>query len=98
MSSTNRTGVWEVGPTHAAFALMAAVELDLRGRGSPAARPGSTPTPSGARSNIYVNAHTNVIVDGVGIMGAFVQARDKVEANVGPTPRPCGSTGALMPA
>ena len=29
--------------------------------------------------DVYVNAHTKVIVDGVGIMGAFDQGRDKVE-------------------
>ncbi len=34
--------------------------------------------------DIYVNARTRVIVDGVGVMGAFVQARDKVEAELGP--------------
>jgi len=36
------------------------------------------------RIDVIVNAHTNVIVEGVGIMGAFDQARDKVEAQVGP--------------
>ena len=34
--------------------------------------------------DIYVNAHTRVIVDGVGIMGAFDQARDKVQPELGP--------------
>ena len=34
--------------------------------------------------DIYVDAHTHVIVDGVGIMGAFDQGRDKVEPAVTP--------------
>jgi hypothetical protein len=34
--------------------------------------------------DIIVNAYTNVIVEGVGIMGSFDQARDKVEAQIGP--------------
>ena len=34
--------------------------------------------------DIYVNAHTRVSVEGIGIMGAFDQARDKVEAQLGP--------------
>jgi hypothetical protein len=34
--------------------------------------------------DIYVNAYTRVIVDGVGIMGAFDQARDKVRPELGP--------------
>jgi hypothetical protein len=37
-----------------------------------------------AAVNVYVNAHTRVVVDGVGIMGGFDQGRDKVEAEVGP--------------
>ena len=32
--------------------------------------------------DIIVDAHTHVIVEGVGVMGAFDQARDKVEAQI----------------
>jgi len=34
--------------------------------------------------DIIVNARTHVIVDGIGIMGGFEQARDKVAPEIGP--------------
>jgi hypothetical protein len=84
MGGTSRKGVWEVGPTHTAFALMGGVDIDLR-----QARFTSRETVVHAYAiwsgiDIYVNAHTRVIVDGVGIMGAFDQARDKVTPELGP--------------
>jgi len=84
MGGTSRKGVWEVGPTHTAFALMGGVDIDLR-----QARFTSRETVVHAYAiwsgiDIYVNAHTRVIVDGVGIMGAFDQARDKVAPELGP--------------
>ena len=32
--------------------------------------------------DIVVNAHTHVVVEGIGLMGAFDQARDKVAAEL----------------
>ena len=62
-------GRWD--PTHTAFALMGGVDIDLR-----QARFTSRETVIHAYAiwcgiDIYVNAQTQVIVDGVGIMGAF---------------------------
>jgi DUF1707 SHOCT-like domain len=84
MGGVSRKGVWEVGTTHNSFALMGGIELDLR-----EARFTSRETVIHAYAiwggiDIYVNEHTRVIVDGVGIMGAFDQARDKVAPELGP--------------
>jgi len=84
MGGVSRKGVWEVGPTHTAFAMMAGIDIDLR-----EARFTSRETVIHANAfwagiDIIVNEHTNVIVEGVGIMGAFDQGRDKVAPNIGP--------------
>ncbi len=84
MGGVSRKGVWEVGPTHSAFAMMAGIDIDLR-----EARFTSRETVIYANAfwagiDIIVNEHTNVIVEGVGIMGAFDQGRDKVAPNIGP--------------
>ena len=84
MNSTNRTGVWEVGSTHSAFALMGAIKLDLRDARFTARETVIHAYGCWAGIDIYVNAQTRVIVDGVGIMGTFDQARDKVDAVLGP--------------
>ena len=97
MGATARRGVWEAGPTHTAFALMGGVDIDLR-----QARFTSGETLIRAYAiwggiDIYVNARTQVIVDGVGIMGAFEQSRDRVEAELGPDSPVVRVTGfALM--
>jgi hypothetical protein len=84
MGGTSRKGLWEVGPTHTAFALMGGVDIDLR-----QARFSTRETVIRAYAfwggiDIHVNAHTRVIVDGIGIMGGFDQARDKVAPELGP--------------
>ena len=82
MGSSTRRGVWEVGATHTAVAIMAGVEIDLR-----EARFTSAETVIWAYSfwggiDIYVNEHTQVVVEGFGIMGGFDQGRDKVDADL----------------
>jgi hypothetical protein len=97
MGSTTRKGVWEIGPSHTAFALMAGVDLDLR-----QARFTTRETVVNAFAiwsgiDIHVNAHTQVVVDGVGIMGSFEQGRDKVAPELGPDSPVVRVTGfALM--
>ena len=99
MGGTSRKGLWEVGPTHTAVAMMGGVEMDLR-----QARFTTRETVIRAFGiwsgiDIYVNAYTRVIVDGVGIMGAFDQARDKVQPELGPDSPLVRVTGfALMAA
>ena len=97
MGSTSRTGMWEVGATHTACALMGSVQIDLRN-----ARFTSHETVIHAYAfwagiDVYVNANTRVVVDGIGIMGGFEQGRDKVEADIGPASPVVRVTGlALM--
>ncbi len=97
MGGTRRRGVWEVGASHTAFALMGGVDIDLR-----EARFTSRETVINAYAiwggiDIYVNAQTQVIVDGVGIMGGFEQSRDRVEQELGPDSPVVRVTGfALM--
>lgn len=84
MGGVSRKGPWEVGPSHTAFAILGGVEIDLR-----EARFTSRETVIHAYGiwagiDIYVNAHTRVVVDGFGVMGAFEQGRDKVEPDLGP--------------
>ncbi len=83
MGGSSRAGVWEVGPSHTAFSLMGGVTLDLR-----LARFTGRQTTINAYAiwggvDIVVNAGTRVLVDGVGIMGGFDQARDRVPADLG---------------
>ena len=84
MGGANRKGLWEVGASHTAFAMWAGITLDLR-----EARLTSRETVIYANAiwagiDIIVNARTHVIVDGIGIMGGFEQARDKVAPEIGP--------------
>ena len=82
MGGCARKGAWLVPERHNAFALMGGVDLDLR-----------EATFSARETTIYANAvmggiditvddRTHVIVEGVGIMGAFEQSRDKVPAQL----------------
>jgi hypothetical protein len=84
MGGASRKGLWEVGASHTAFAMWAGITLDLR-----EARLTSRETVIYANAiwagiDIIVNARTHVIVDGIGIMGGFEQARDKVAPEIGP--------------
>ena len=84
LGGVSRKGVWEIGPTHSAFAMMAGIDIDLR-----EARFTSRETVIHANAfwagiDIIVNEHTNVIVEGIGIMGAFDQGKDKVAPDLGP--------------
>ena len=84
MGGTTRSGVWEVGDRHTAFAMWGGVDIDLRQAVFTAPETVIYANAIWAGIDVIVNAHTNVIVEGVGIMGSFDQARDKVEAQIGP--------------
>jgi hypothetical protein len=84
MGGASRKGLWEVGPSHTAFAFMAGIDLDLR-----EARFTARETVIHAHAiwggiDIVVDEHTHVIVEGIGIMGGFDHARDKVAPELGP--------------
>ena len=97
MSGTTRKGLWEIGSHHTAVALMGSVVLDLR-----TARFASRETLVNAYAmwgsiDVHVNAGTRVVVDGVGVMGSFEQARDRVAPEIGPDSPVVRLTGlALM--
>jgi len=84
MGGASRKGVWEVGATHSAFAMMAGIDLDLRQARFTSQETVIYANAFWASIDITVNEFTHVIVDGVGIMGSFDHARDKVEPQLGP--------------
>lgn len=82
MGDCTRKGPWLVPARHNAFALMGGVTLDLREATFAAPETVIYANAVMAGIDIYVDARTHVIVEGVGIMGAFDQGRDKVPAEV----------------
>ena len=84
MGGQTRKGAWEIGPEHHAFTLMGGIDLDLREAVFGADEVVIHAVAVMGGIDIYVNAHTKVSVEGMGVMGDFDQARDKVEARLGP--------------
>jgi hypothetical protein len=82
MSGVDRKGVWEVGPTHTALSVMGGVDIDLREAIFTGPEVVITANTLMGGIDVIVNEHTRVVVEGVGIMGTFDQARDKVEARL----------------
>ena len=82
LGGCTRKGAWLVPPRHQAFALMGGVELDLREAPCSARETGLYAHAVMAGGDITVDSHTHVIIEGVGIMGAFEQSRDKVAAEL----------------
>lgn len=84
MGGASRRGVWEIGATHTAFCLMGGADLDLREAVFAAPEVVITANVVMGGIDVIVDAHTKVIVDGIGIMGDFSQARDRVDPEIGP--------------
>jgi hypothetical protein len=84
MGDCTRKGAWLVPARHNAFALMGAVTLDLREASFAARETTIYANAVMAGIDIYVDSRTHVVVEGIGIMGAFDQGRDKVPAEVTP--------------
>ena len=82
MGDCTRKGAWLVPERHNAFALMGGITLDLREATFAARETVIYANAVMAGIDIYVDARTHVVVEGVGIMGAFDQGRDKVAAEV----------------
>jgi hypothetical protein len=82
MGDCSRRGLWRVPAEHTAFAFLGSVTLDLREAVFEAREVTINAYAIMAGIDIVVNAHTQVIVDGVGIMGEFTQGRDKVAAQI----------------
>lgn len=82
MGDCSRRGVWRVPETHTAFSVMGSVTLDLREAQFAAREVTINAYAIMAGIDIVVNPWTQVIVDGVGIMGDFSQSRDKAPAEI----------------
>jgi hypothetical protein len=79
LGGVTRKGAWLVPERHTAFTMMGGVDLDLREATFAAKETTIYANAIMGGIDIYVDAHTHVIVEGVGIMGAFDQGRDRVE-------------------
>jgi hypothetical protein len=84
LGGASRKGTWELGATHTAFAMMAGIDLDLREARFTQRETVIYANAFWAGIDIVVNEFTHVIVDGIGIMGGFDHARDKVPPALGP--------------
>ena len=82
MGDCTRRGVWRVPEQHTAFSMMGSVTLDLRQALFQAREVTITAVAIMAGIDIIVNAQTQVIIDGVGVMGDFSQSRDRVPAEI----------------
>jgi hypothetical protein len=78
MAECSRRGAWEVPPKHNAFAVMGSVILDLREARLNAPETTIEAYAIMASVEVIVNQRTRVLVDGIGVMGEFNEARPKV--------------------
>ncbi len=84
MSETKRVGQWLVPAEHRAAAFMGGVKLDLREATFAAPETVIVANAVMGAVDVVVDPYTHVVVEGVGIMGEFSQARDKVPAQITP--------------
>lgn len=75
MGGVDRKGVWAVPREFTAFALMGSIHLDLRQAQFPGPEVTLTLNVVMGGADVVVNRNTHVIVDGVGILGAFEAPR-----------------------
>jgi hypothetical protein len=85
MSETRRSGVWQVGDSHWAFALMGSVVLDLRRATFTGRDVVITANAFMGSVEVIVNPHTHAVVEGVGVMGSFGEGRAKAPDEAGPS-------------
>lgn len=98
LGGASRRGVWELGGTHTAFAMMAGIDLDLRQARFTQRETVIYANAFWAGIDIVVNEFTHVIVDGIGVMGGFDHARDKVAPVLGPDSPTVRVTGVALMA
>jgi hypothetical protein len=82
MGGVSRKGAWLVPERHTAFTMMGGVELDLREATFAARETTIYANAVMGGIDIVIDARTHVIVEGIGIMGAFEQTREKVPAEL----------------
>lgn len=77
MAETRRSGPWQVGQSHSAFALMGSVVLDLRQAIFSAREVVINASALMGGVDVVVNPHTHVICEGHGFMGDFSESRSR---------------------
>lgn len=82
MGECARRGVWEVPHRHVAASVMGSVVLDLREARFTAAETVIDAYAVMAGIDIIVNPYTRVVIDGIGVMGEFGEARARVMAEL----------------
>lgn len=75
MAETKRNGLWEVGPSHTAFALMGSVVLDLRQAHFAAREVEITANTVMGSVEVILDAHIQAVLDGTPLMGEFGESR-----------------------
>ncbi|HSV41556.1 MAG TPA: DUF1707 domain-containing protein [Nocardioidaceae bacterium] len=80
MSETRRSGPWQVGASHSAFALMGSVVIDLRQAVFTHREVAINASALMGSVDVIVNPYTIVICDGFGFMGDYSESRPRVEA------------------
>ena len=80
MGETTRKGIWDVGPTHAATALMGSVVIDLREARFPDGEAIINANAVMGSVSVLIDAHTDVRVEGTGVMGSYTELRAEVDA------------------
>jgi hypothetical protein len=93
LGGTDRTGTWEVGPTHTAVAIMGGVKIDLRNARFSARETVINAFAFWAGIDIFVNAGTRVVVEGIGVMGPSTRDATRSSRSSGPTHPWSASTG-----
>lgn len=78
MSETKRSGHWQVGPSHTAFSLMGSVVIDLRQAQFTSREVILNANTVMGSIEVIVDAHTQVVVEGAGVMGDFSEGRAKI--------------------
>ena len=78
MSESKRVGSWVIEEQYTAFALMGSVVLDLREALFRSAEVVINASAVMGEVKVIVNAGTTVLVEGVGVMGEYLESRAKV--------------------
>ena len=82
MSETRRSGAWQVGPHHSAFALMGQVVIDLRTAVFTSREVVINASALMGGVDVIVNPQTAVICDGTGFMGEYNESRSGPAADI----------------
>lgn len=84
MSESRREGVWDVGNSYVATAVMGSVVIDLRRARFPAGEVVITANAVMGSVEILLDPGTVARVDGVGVMGSFEERRSDLAADPAP--------------